>query len=143
MMPPDRCRQCPLANGLDVSALSTPDILTRNDALFRAIAARDAKTLADTCAPEFHFKTADGARGDRPAFLEGVRTMPYEIRAITNEDLVLRLDGDRAVLCGIQRATVNVEGQGVKDEQAFCDRWEKRNGQWVVTYAGVPPQKPG
>ena len=76
MAPPGRCTNCPLAAGLDVSPLSTHEILTRNDALFRAIAARDAETPDDTCAPGFHFKTADGARGDRAAFLEGLRTMP-------------------------------------------------------------------
>lgn len=135
-----RCAHCPLAVGLDVTSAATHEILTTNETLFRAIAAHDGETLGRVSAPDFHFETADGVKGDRAAWIDGVRTMPYEIPAITNDDLVLRLDGDRAVLCGIQRATVIVDGQTVQDESAFCDRWEKRDGRWLVTYAGPAPK---
>jgi hypothetical protein len=137
---PSRCTHCPLAAGLEVASVATHEVLTTNEKLFTAIGAHDGETLAQVSAPEFYFETADGMRGDRAAWIEGVRTMPYKIPAITNEDMVLRLDGDRAVLCGVQRCSVIVDGETVQDEQMFCDRWEKQNGRWLVIYAGVPPK---
>lgn len=111
-------------------------VLVRNEALFRAIGARDVSTLTELTAPEFRFETADGQKGDRKAWLDGIAALPA-IESITNEELRLREDGDgRAVLCGVQRAVVVVEGKRVVDIASFCDRWERREGRWVVTFAG-------
>jgi hypothetical protein len=112
------------------------EVLVRNEALFRAIGARDVATLSELTAPEFRFETADGQKGDRKRWLDGVAALPA-IESITNEELRLREEGDgRAVLCGVQRAVVVVEGKRVADTASFCDRWERREGRWVVTFAG-------
>lgn len=136
--PNPRCVACRFAIGLEASTDASHEVLRQNEALFRAIAARDMATLERVTAPEFHFETADGAKGDRAAWLEGVRAMPYVIESIRNDDLVLRLDGERAVLCGVQRAEVRVEREIVVDEARFCDLWEHRHGQWFLTFAGAP-----
>lgn len=115
---------------------SRHEVLVRNEALFRAIGARDVSTLTELLAPEFRFETADGQKGDRKTWLDGVAALPV-IESITNEELRLREDGDgRAVLCGVQRAVVVVEGKRVVDTASFCDRWERREGRWLVTFAG-------
>jgi hypothetical protein len=112
-------------------------ILRNNEVLFHAIATRDLATLSRVTAPDFHY-TQKGQTGDRKAFLDGVATRTATVEWITNEDLRLRVAGDHAILCGVQRATVLFEGQRVADQGAFCDRWEKRDGRWLVTFAGEP-----
>ena len=123
--------------GLAACASATRhEVLVRNEALFRAIGARDVSTLTELTAPEFRFETADGQKGDLKTWLDGIAALPV-IESITNEELRLREDGDgRAVLCGVQRAVVVVEGKRVVDTAPFCDRWERREGRWVVTFAG-------
>jgi hypothetical protein len=138
--PRDRCIGCPLAVGHTQSTDPQHDVLRRNETLFHAIATRDVATLEDLAASEFRFETAAGESGDRRSWLEGVRAMPYTIESITNEDLRLRLDGDRAVLCGVQRAVVLIDGKPIRDDAQFCDRWETRDGRWQVTFAGSPPR---
>jgi hypothetical protein len=126
----------PLVGLAACATSSRHEVLVRNEALFRAIGARDVATLTELTAPEFRFETADGQKGDRKTWLDGVAALPA-IESITNEELHLREDGDRgAVLCGVQRAVVVVEGKRVVDTVAFCDRWERRDGRWVVTFAG-------
>lgn len=123
--------------GLAACATATRhEVLVRNEALFRAIGARDVSTLTELTAPEFRFETVDGQKGDRKTWLDGIAALPV-IESISNEELRLREDGDgRAVLCGVQRAVVVVEGKRVVDTASFCDRWERREGRWVVTFAG-------
>ena len=123
--------------GLAACAAATRhEVLVRNEALFRAIGARDISALTELTAPEFRFETADGQKGDRRTWLEGIAALPV-IESITNEQLHLREDGEhRAVLCGVQRAVVVVESKRVVDSASFCDRWERRAGRWVVTFAG-------
>jgi hypothetical protein len=113
------------------------ELLRNNEALFHAIAAQDVPTLARLAAPDFRFEHR-GQKGDRRAWLDAVVTRTATVEWITNEDLRLRIAGDHAVLCGVQRAMVLVDGQRVADQGAFCDRWEKRDGQWLVTFAGEP-----
>jgi hypothetical protein len=112
--------------------------LNANDRLAHAIAERDLPTLEGLLAPDFRFAAADGSAGDRGAWLQGVRAFSYKVLSITNEQLKLDLDGDRAVLCGVQRASLLVERKPLVDETPFCDRWEKRAGRWWLTFAGVP-----
>lgn len=116
------------------------EILRNNDRLFHAIAARDVTTLARLVTPDFHFETRDGHKGDRQTWLAAVAASPYVIESIRNDDLRLRLDGRRAMLCGVQRAVVIVDGKRVTDESPFCDRWEERDGHWLGAFAGVPPE---
>lgn len=130
-----------LACALALAACEGPvkrAILRRNDALVRAIAARDVEALANLAAPDFRYRTPEGRDGDRAAWLEGVKTFPGAIESISNDHLQLREEGFAFVLCGVQRAVVLVEGRRVADETAFCDRWEQRGGQWFVTYASPP-----
>jgi hypothetical protein len=123
--------------GLAACATATRhEVLVRNEALFRAIGARDVSTLTELTAPEFRFETADGQKGNLETWLDGIAALPA-IESITNEELRLREDGDgRAVLCGVQRAVVVIEGKRVVDTVSFCDRWERRERRWVVTFAG-------
>jgi hypothetical protein len=113
------------------------EILRNNEALFHAIAARDVAMLSRVTAPDFRYEH-QGQTGDRKAFLDAIATRTSTVEWITNEDLRLRVDGDHAILCGVQRAMVLLEGQRIADQGTFCDRWEKRDGKWLVTFAGEP-----
>jgi hypothetical protein len=67
--------------------------------------------------------------------------MPYVIESIRNDDLTLRADRDQAVLCGVQRARVLVNGESVLDETPFCDHGENRQGRWLLTFAAPAPKR--
>jgi hypothetical protein len=111
------------------------EILRDNETLFHAIAARDVATLERVLAPDFRFEQA-GQRGDRRAWLAGIAARAETVEWITNEELRLRVDGDHALLCGVQRAGVLVDGKRITDRGTFCDRWQKLDGHWLVTFAG-------
>jgi hypothetical protein len=113
-------------------------VLRENDRLIHAIAAHDMQVLDALLAPDFRFEAADGSRGDRSAWIEGVRGLRYQVLSITTEQLKLNVTGVRAELCGTQRATVLVERKPLVDEAAFCDRWERRGERWWLTFAGLP-----
>lgn len=113
-------------------------VMDANDKVTRAIAGRDMNTLEGVLSEDFRFEDAGGQSGDRDAWLAGVRALPYQILSVETNELRLEAAGDHAELCGVQRATVLVEGKPVVDEAPFCDRWEKRSNRWWLTFAGVP-----
>ena len=94
-------------------------------------------TLERLAAPDFRFDH-QGQKGDRRTWLDAVATRTVTVDSITNDDLRLQVDGNHAILCGVQRALVLVDGTRVADEATFCDRWEQRDGHWLVTFAGEP-----
>jgi hypothetical protein len=112
------------------------EIVRRNEQLFRAIADRDQPALDDLLAPDFHFEASGGQGGDRRRFFDVNASTPGAVLAIDNDQLRFERDGDRARLCGRQRAIVLLDGKSVVDEARFCDRWERRGGRWLVTFAG-------
>jgi hypothetical protein len=133
---------CALVVGVAGCADSTArrEILRNNEALFHAIATQDVATLARVAAPDFRFEH-QGQKGDRRAWLDGVAARTATVEWITNDDLRLRIEGNHAILCGVQRAMVVVAGTRVADQAAFCDRWERRDGRWLVTFAGEPTKR--
>lgn len=121
------------------SCASAPHpILRANKQLSESIAVRDMATLESLVAPDFRFETEDGSTGDREVWLGSIRDLPYAIKSITHVDLKLTVEGDSAVLCGVQKAHVLMEGETLVDDAAFCDRWDKRGDRWLITFAGVP-----
>jgi hypothetical protein len=111
-------------------------ILRRNRQLFVAIGARDVQTLAGLLAPDFTFAAPGVPTSGRQSFLEGVASQTATVVSIDNDQLRLVRAGDRATLCGRQRAVVVLGGKRIDDEARFCDRWERRDGRWVVVFAG-------
>jgi hypothetical protein len=88
-----------LALGLEACAGPNHEVLRQNEVLFHAIADRDIATLERLTAPEFHFETAEGVKGERANWLEGVRAMPYVIESIRNDDVTRGPRPSRAVRC--------------------------------------------
>lgn len=103
--------------------------------IFSAIRARDTAMLEATLTEDFVHTTLGGEQQDRPAFLAGVREMPYRILEIAGQDLRVRVLGDVALLSGIQRARVALDGKTITALTAFVDVFARTTEGWRLRHA--------
>ena len=69
------------------------------------------------------------------AFLQGVAQIPGEIVFVKIEGLRVDVAGDSAIVSGIQKAQVTVEGNVIDDPRAFVDMFVRLEGEWRLRVA--------
>lgn len=109
------------------------------DSIADAIGKRDVDALARVLAPEFVHRGDAGAESDGAAFLEGIRGIPGEIVFVRLERVDVAIEGDAAMLTGIQRAQVRIDGAVIDDRRAFADFFVKLDGTWKLRGAADFP----
>jgi ketosteroid isomerase-like protein len=100
-----------------------------------AIERRDTEALAGWLAPGFVHHTPGGATLEGGAFLNGISQIPGDIAFVRVQQLEIDVDGDAALVSGIQHAQVRVDGQTVDDVRAFADFFVRLNGRWRLRAA--------
>ena len=105
-----------------------------------AIGRRDVAVLRGLLAPGFIHRTPGGGAVDARAFLEAISAIPGEILDVRLEGLAVDLSDAGALVTGIQRAKVRLEGEDVEDARLFVDWFVEMEGQWILRAAvELPP----
>lgn len=119
-------------------------ILEAEERLFTAIKTGDIPALDAELTDDFVHSAIGGARNEKKAFLEGVRTMPYRVLALGGEEQRTRVLGDVALLEGIQRARVELDGgKEVEAQTNFVDVFVRDGDGWKLRHAVELPGSTG
>jgi hypothetical protein len=100
-----------------------------------AIAGRDLVTLRRLLAPGFVARSFSGDSTGADAFLQGVASIPGEIGFVRVGDLQIDVDGDKALVTGVQEAQLTVDGSVVDDRRGFIDYFARVDGAWLLKVA--------
>ncbi len=92
-----------------MSTAATDEILELEARWCAAVTGSDTATLVELMADDFTYTHARGATDDGPAYLAGLARQP---RAMTEQDLAVRVFGATAVVTGTVVNTVAAEGDG-------------------------------
>jgi len=111
-------------------------------AIASAIAGRDTDALAAFLAPRFLYRTPGGETLTADAFLESVRQIPGQIAFVRVEQLQIDVEGDAAIVSGIQHAQVRMDGPPIDDVRSFVDFFVRLEGRWVLRAAVGLPSAP-
>ena len=103
--------------------------------LAAAIGRRDVKTVRGILATGFVQRHAGGDPVGADAFLDGIAKVPGEILSIKVEQLTVDIDGDHAVVTGVQHAELKIDGELVDDRRSFVDWFVREAGDWRVRAA--------
>jgi ketosteroid isomerase-like protein len=95
-----------------------------------AIGRRDRAAVQALLAPGFVHRTIGGGAATREEFLSAIEQMPFEIVSVVLTSLEVDLEGDVAIITGIQHARVRVDGKVVDDKRPFVDWMVKHDGEW-------------
>lgn len=102
----------------------------------RAIRGKDVDALGRLIAEDFVYRSPGGEDAGRAKFLSNIAAIPFELLDVWGDELHVFINGETAVLTGVQRAryrtTEGVEGTSTV---AFADVLVKRNGRWLLVLA--------
>ena len=122
-----------------MSASDQSALLELSNEIAAAIGARDVDRIAALLAPGFVHRAEDGTVSDAAAFVQAIRDIPGEILAIGLERVDVDVDGDAAMVSGVQFAQVRIEGQTIDDRRAFADFFVRAGGVWKLRSAADFP----
>jgi hypothetical protein len=100
-----------------------------------AIERRDVAALRALLAPGFIHRTHGGAAADAETFVRAIEQIPGEIRSVRLERMVVDLCAGGALVTGVQRAEVLVDGQIVHDRRGFVDWFVNDAEHWRIQAA--------
>jgi len=101
-----------------------------------AIRRGDVEALRDILADDFVYRTPGNADAGRAGFLNNIASAPVEVLSIWGEGLHVLVNGETAVLTGVQRAKYRADdGAGGVSSVAFADVLVKRGGRWLMVLA--------
>ena len=99
----------------------------------------DVDALARFYADDYLFVTYAGTLTNREYQLEAFRSGFMRIPVRTQEDVIVHIYGDTAVVISHRRQVATVAGRTRSPEQRATSIWVKRQGQWQVVSAQVTP----
>ena len=119
------------------------ELVDLTHAIARAIARRDVTTLTGILAPGFVYRTPDGQSSSAAVFLTGVADIPGEIAFVKVEHVQVEIEGDGALVTGMQHAQLSVDGSVIDDRRAFVDFFVRMDNAWrlrvAVDFGAVAP----
>lgn len=105
-------------------------------ALAQAISRRDGGAIRDLVTPDFLLRTPGQSAADVDAFIAGIKQIPGEIVSVRLENLAIDVTAGGALVTGVQRAQLRLEGKWVDDVRPFVDWFvQAEGGRWRVRVA--------
>jgi hypothetical protein len=115
---------------------ANPDLerlLELNAHYIRSVQESDAATFREILAPDFLCTHSDCSFVDRDEFLRQV-AVPAKISNLTAHDVLVRIDGDFAVVHG---RTTFTKPDGAAGGGRYTDIYARRGGKWLCIAAHV------
>jgi phage baseplate assembly protein gpV len=109
-------------------------LLALSESVLQAIARHDTATLAACLSRQFVLLAPSG-RQDRAAFLAGVGGATFEARSFGFDWIDVQIVDGAAVVAGVQRVDLVVDGKEVTSRAAFTDLFVIEDGGWRLAVA--------
>ena len=110
-------------------------VLRAEHETMEAIGRKDAEALKRILDQRFVYRSPAGPEQSRDEFLKNVASLPAEILSVRGEGVSADIFGETAVVTGVQRARVRVEGKEFDSVSAFTDIFVLRRGRWRLRLA--------
>jgi hypothetical protein len=110
-------------------------VLRAEHETMEAIGRKDAAALRRILDQRFVHRTPAGEELTRDEFLKNIASIPAEILSVRGEGVRADIFGETAVVTGVQRARVRVDGKEFDSVGAFTDVFVLRRGRWRLRLA--------
>ena len=115
------------------------EVLAAERELQAAMLASDVPELERLLHPELLAVGPDGQLVDRAADLAAHRSGVFEIAALEEEEVHVRLVGDTAVTFVILRIVGTIDGSDASGRLRYTRTWARDSGAWRVIAAHIGP----
>jgi Domain of unknown function (DUF4440) len=130
-------------DGVRDSKTQTERVLVSAIRIAEAIGRKDVAALRGLLASGFVHRTPGAGAVDTRAFLEAVSAIPGEILELRLEGLAVDVSDAGALVTGIQRAKVRLDGKDIDDARPFVDWFVEVDGEWRLRAAVELPASAG
>jgi hypothetical protein len=130
-------------DGVTDSKTQTERVLASAIRIAQAIGRRDVAALRGLLAPGFLHRTPGAGAVDARTFLEAVSAIPGKILDVRIEGVAIDLSEAGALVTGIQRAKVRLDGKDIDDARPFVDWFVEVDGEWRLRAAVELPASVG
>jgi ketosteroid isomerase-like protein len=103
-----------------------------------ALERNDLKALEEIIAPDYSI-TAEGRVMNRAEDLEVIRTGRVRFQSAATDSVRVRIFGGAAVVTGIGRFTVLLDGKPLGIRERFTDVYVRRGGRWQPVASHTTP----
>ena len=110
-------------------------LIAISEQLAASIARRDVAAVRGLLATGFAQRSAGGPAIDADAFLAAITKIPGDILFVKVDQLTVDVTADHAVVTGIQRTQLKIDGAVVIDRRAFVDWFVRESGGWKLRLA--------
>ena len=90
----------------------------------------DASGLSLLLGDEFVYTDVDGSLKNRAQWLADVQKESLHYEQLGNQDQVVHIYGNTAIVTGVYRERIHLKGKSVVRRGRFTDTWMKQNGAW-------------
>ena len=127
------CTAWPLRPGQDRPKTSPDEsrLLALESAWNLAEENKDINALDQLLADTLAYTDFDGSFMNKAQFLTTVKNSTPNSDQITNDDVVVHLYGDSAIVTGNYREKGLVKGKPILRRGRFTDSWVNQNGTWL------------
>ena len=108
------------------------EIRAVEEARRRAYLAGDYDTVAALLAEDFFLTNAQGVTRDKKDTIALFRSGDLRVESLVFDDVVVRVQGEVAVVTGRSRSREAFRGEDRSGDQRFTRVYVKRNGQWLL-----------
>ena len=91
---------------------------------------RDVQAIANLLADDFIVTYGDGSRGDKAKELALVAAFNQQVDSSVQEDFIVKVHRDTAVVWFTQRMVGPVQGKPTEIAYQYIDVWVMRDGRW-------------
>ena len=86
---------------------------------------------------DFVYTDSDGSVKQREKWLAGVKDDASQLDLLGNQDEIVHMYGDAAIVTGEYYEKIRTKGKPVRRRGRFTDTWVKQNGQWKCVASQV------
>lgn len=108
------------------------ELRTMTRDLIEAYPKQETAVLNRIFADDLTVINPDGSIGDKAGEIGGLKSGKLKLKAVTNDDMKVRVYGETAVVTG--RATIRgqIDGREISDQNRYTSVFVRRRGRWQV-----------
>lgn len=135
------CALAPLCTAVFAEDSRDPkaEVIALKKKFGEAITRNDVEAIAAALAPDWKSVGRDGGVGTRDDAVAIFRSGRIKVASYELSDPEVRVFGSTAVLIGIGRAKIEVDGQSVEAKDRFTDVFVRRDGKWQYVSSHSSP----
>ncbi len=119
------------AENADTSASDKAAIAALEKDWLKAFVDKDEAKMLSLISADCWLVDSQGNRASRESLIADLKSGAYTVQSMHADDIQVRVDGDWAIVVGLETEKSQTNGQDSSGQFRFLDTWQKSDGRWL------------